>query len=542
MSTCALICRAAICAMGAWALPPAVALAQGPVRFRNVEVDVGPLRASEGDPTAAWVAETLPSQRPRLGSVSLPGRQSRRDPDRTNRLSLSGRRAAGPASRARRRTHRGRYLRAGPSRVDCRGDASESHHLLLPQRCRQCVDRPEQLLSGRSAGAGLRLLGSETTRPLSAPAPGPGRARLPSRFRRHRPPAMVGAGTDKTKPPLRGGPAVILVRPQLAVNIGILAPAMANFGLDDLRLVNPREGWPRSDDYCDVAYSAAAGASDVLDAARVFPSVELAVAHLNAVYAATARERGQAKAVLTPSAAMTTTAAAAGEKRGDPVRARAHRPRQRRGRNRRRDHHLPLEFGLRLADPRRRGRRLRLTSCSWPRTATGPLSTIPRAASPPAQREMLLAFFDYLEGKARRKRVFPAGDEEAGHAPQPAQHLSSDGADAAGRAHAVGGGGAPRRGPAGRHPDPQASAAEEVGLSDRHVFCHDHVYELHSRWRVIFKFLYGVRQRRALRTLHPEGRYRRTGAPRRLTAGRGRGRRQEQERRRGPEPSLLHVM
>ena len=84
---------------------------------------------------------------------------------------------------------------------------------------------------------------------------------------------MVGAGTDKTKPPLAGGPAVILVRPQLAVNIGMCARAMANFGLDDLRLVNPREGWPRSDEYREVAYSAAAGATALLDAARVFASV-----------------------------------------------------------------------------------------------------------------------------------------------------------------------------------------------------------------------------------------------------------------------------
>ena len=81
---------------------------------------------------------------------------------------------------------------------------------------------------------------------------------------------MVGAGTDKTKTGFAGGPAVILVRPQLAVNIGMCARAMANFGLDDLRLVNPREGWPRTDEYRDVAYSAAAGAANILDGARVF--------------------------------------------------------------------------------------------------------------------------------------------------------------------------------------------------------------------------------------------------------------------------------
>ena len=92
---------------------------------------------------------------------------------------------------------------------------------------------------------------------------------------------MTGAGTDRTRAVRTGGPAVILVRPQLAVNIGMCARAMANFGLDDLRLVNPREGWPRTDEYREVAYSAAAGAAHILDAARVFDSVEAAVADLH---------------------------------------------------------------------------------------------------------------------------------------------------------------------------------------------------------------------------------------------------------------------
>ena len=69
---------------------------------------------------------------------------------------------------------------------------------------------------------------------------------------------MVGAGTDRSRAALAGGPAIVLVRPQLAVNIGMCARAMANFGLDDLRLVNPREGWPRVGEYRDVAYAAAA--------------------------------------------------------------------------------------------------------------------------------------------------------------------------------------------------------------------------------------------------------------------------------------------
>ncbi|HKN28510.1 MAG TPA: RNA methyltransferase [Roseiarcus sp.] len=217
---------------------------------------------------------------------------------------------------------------------------------------------------------------------------------------------MVGAGTDKTKPPAHGGPAVILVRPQLAVNIGTCARAMANFGLDDLRLVNPRQGWPRSDEYRDVAYSAAAGATDVLEAARVFPSLETAVADLNAVYAATARERGQMKAVLTPSAAMTATAAALGEKRGilfGPERTGLDNdevaiadaiitfPSN------------PAYASLNLAQA------VLICGYEWFKAAHGdkpPPSTIPRAVSPPAQREMLLAFFDFLEGKLDENGFF----------------------------------------------------------------------------------------------------------------------------------------
>src|SRR4029077_19480600 len=81
---------------------------------------------------------------------------------------------------------------------------------------------------------------------------------------------MVGAGTDRTRPRLGGGPPIILVRPPLAGNIGMCARAMANFGLDDLRLFNPRQGWPRSDEYREVAYSAAAGAAELLGPAQGF--------------------------------------------------------------------------------------------------------------------------------------------------------------------------------------------------------------------------------------------------------------------------------
>jgi tRNA/rRNA methyltransferase len=129
---------------------------------------------------------------------------------------------------------------------------------------------------------------------------------------------MTGAGTNTTIAPLGGGPAIILVRPQLAVNIGMCARAMANFGLSDLRLVSPREGWPRTGAYRKGAYAAAAGAVHLLERARLFDSVEAAVADLTCVFATTARERGQGKPVLAPSQAMAETAAAEalGEKRG----------------------------------------------------------------------------------------------------------------------------------------------------------------------------------------------------------------------------------
>ncbi len=109
--------------------------------------------------------------------------------------------------------------------------------------------------------------------------------------------AMTGAWHKSYRSePRRAAPRSFSVRPQLAVNIGMCARAMANFGLSDLRLVNPREGWPRTGALRKGAYAAAAGAVHLLESARLFPSLEGAVADLNGVFATTARERepGQA--------------------------------------------------------------------------------------------------------------------------------------------------------------------------------------------------------------------------------------------------------
>jgi len=93
-------------------------------------------------------------------------------------------------------------------------------------------------------------------------------------------------------------PAIILVRPQLGENIGKAARAMLNFGLTDLRLVAPRDGWPNPS-----AGPSASGADDVLDQAKVFDTVEAAVADCTLVFASTVRERGMPKSVVTPSEA-----------------------------------------------------------------------------------------------------------------------------------------------------------------------------------------------------------------------------------------------
>lgn len=93
-------------------------------------------------------------------------------------------------------------------------------------------------------------------------------------------------------------PIIVLVRPQLGENIGKAARAMLNFGLTELRLVAPRDGWPNPS-----AGPAASGADEVLANARVFETTAEAIADCAHVYATTVRKRGVTKPVLTPEAA-----------------------------------------------------------------------------------------------------------------------------------------------------------------------------------------------------------------------------------------------
>jgi tRNA/rRNA methyltransferase len=93
-------------------------------------------------------------------------------------------------------------------------------------------------------------------------------------------------------------PVIILVRPQLGENIGKAARAMLNFGLTEMRLVAPRDGWPNPS-----AGPAASGADIVLEKAQVFATLADAVADISHVYATTVRKRGVTKPVLTPAVA-----------------------------------------------------------------------------------------------------------------------------------------------------------------------------------------------------------------------------------------------
>jgi tRNA/rRNA methyltransferase len=94
------------------------------------------------------------------------------------------------------------------------------------------------------------------------------------------------------------GPAIILVEPQLGENIGAAARAMANFGLRELRLVSPRDGWPN-----EAARASAALAVEIVDRAAVYPALADAVADLHYLAATTARNRFLAKPVLAPDGA-----------------------------------------------------------------------------------------------------------------------------------------------------------------------------------------------------------------------------------------------
>ncbi|ALN73137.1 RNA methyltransferase [Aureimonas sp. AU20] len=121
------------------------------------------------------------------------------------------------------------------------------------------------------------------------------------------------AGTNRTDENLTEGPAIILVEPQLGENIGMVARAMANFGLADLRLVNPRDGWPN-----EKARASASRADHVIDAVTLYDTVEAAAADATYLLATTARPRYSVKPVRGPddAAGQLRTRISGGQKAG----------------------------------------------------------------------------------------------------------------------------------------------------------------------------------------------------------------------------------
>ncbi|MEO0634543.1 MAG: RNA methyltransferase, partial [Pseudomonadota bacterium] len=103
-------------------------------------------------------------------------------------------------------------------------------------------------------------------------------------------------------------PTFVLTRPQMGENIGAAARAMLNFGVDRMRIVAPRDGWPNP-----AAVAMASGAGRVLDAATVHDTLAGALGDCTFVYATTARQRDLTKAVLSPEAAMQDASARIGD-------------------------------------------------------------------------------------------------------------------------------------------------------------------------------------------------------------------------------------
>jgi tRNA/rRNA methyltransferase len=207
--------------------------------------------------------------------------------------------------------------------------------------------------------------------------------------------------------PPRQEPVIILVQPQMAENIGMAARAMANFGLTEMRLVAPRDGWPRKG-----ARSAASGASPILDRARLFATAREAVADLHFVLATTARARGQMKRVVAPKEAVgeMRPRLAAGEGVGILF------GRERTGLE---NDEIALADAI-LTFPVHPGfpslnlaQAVLLLGSEW-FNATSPegLRFHGEPRSPPASRETVLSFFDYLEAELDAVNFYPPDKKE----------------------------------------------------------------------------------------------------------------------------------
>ena len=206
---------------------------------------------------------------------------------------------------------------------------------------------------------------------------------------------------------------MILVEPQLGENIGTAARAMMNCGLSDLRLVDPRDGWPS-----EQALAASSGAEGILENARLYDSAAAALEGLHHVYATTARPRDMNKPVLGPREAGVAMrrAEAAGARNGilfgkeskglhnDDVVAGRH------------DHRGPAQSGAHLAQPRpgRAAGRLGMVDSGvrGQRKSASPHSQPGRAEAPALQRRSA-QHVRASRRRARRGRLFLSGGDAA---------------------------------------------------------------------------------------------------------------------------------
>ena len=225
-------------------------------------------------------------------------------------------------------------------------------------------------------------------------------------------PAMTGAGTNHTSDDLSGpGPVIILVEPQLAENIGMVARAMANFGLSELRLVKPRDGWPTGGGLPKGAHQAASGALHVLHGAKLFPDARAAIADLNHVFATTARNRGQMKRVFTPAEMMpdVATRIASSQRVGILF------GRERTGLE---NDEISLADAIVTFPVNPQFASLNLAQAvllmgyEWFHASRGDVKPFSETHAPPATRDMVVSLFDYLEDELDQGGFFPPDKRE----------------------------------------------------------------------------------------------------------------------------------
>lgn len=196
-------------------------------------------------------------------------------------------------------------------------------------------------------------------------------------------------------------PAIVLVEPQLPENIGMTARAMANFGLAELRLVSPREGWPN-----EGARGPAAGATSVLDHASLHASTPDAIGDLNFVLATTARIRGQMKRIAGPDILLADLVrrSASGERTGILF------GRERTGLENDdislADAILTFPVDPAFASLNLAGAVL-LVGYEWVRQAGVALPVAAGPSTPPAERAAVLGLFETMEDELDRAGFYP---------------------------------------------------------------------------------------------------------------------------------------